>query len=363
MGRQDAHFVGLGALGAGHEANRVALAELAVDNAYMTNHSPVEVVVGIEDEGPQRGRGLSGGWRQSSHDRFQQSVDSPAGLGRYGQHIVGRSPQNGRDLGRHPLGLGGGKVDLVDDRDDLQAGFDRQVGVGQRLRLHALAGVDEQDGSFAGFEAARHLVREVDMSGGVDEIQGIGLAVGALVAQPDRLRLDRDPPLTLDFHGVEHLLTHVSLGDRSGELQEAIGQRRLAVIDVGDDREVANARLGVHGNSGSRALYRWGDPCYRCADPPTRGRFTVANIRSQMKRNRQMVKRQARNKAVRSEAKTRARQALAAAEAGDAEAAQEALRRAQRTIDSAVSKGVFHRNTAARRKSRLSHRVRRLLGS
>ncbi len=82
-----------------------------------------------------------------------------------------------------------------------------------------------------------------------------------------------------------------------------------------------------------------------------------------MKRNRQMVKRQARNKAVRSEAKTRARQALAAAEAGDAEAAQEALRRAQRTIDSAVSKGVFHRNTAARRKSRLSHRVRRLLGS
>ena len=87
----------------------------------------------------------------------------------------------------------------------------------------------------------------------------------------------------------------------------------------------------------------------------------MANIKSQMKRNRQNVKRNERNKAIRSELKTRMKAALTAAEAGNAEAAQEALRLAQQRIDTAVSKGVLHKNTAARRKARLSQQVAQLL--
>jgi small subunit ribosomal protein S20 len=82
-----------------------------------------------------------------------------------------------------------------------------------------------------------------------------------------------------------------------------------------------------------------------------------------MKRNRQVVKRNQRNKAVRTELKTRTKVALAAAESGDADAAEEALRLAQKRIDSAVSKGVLHRNTAARRKARLTRRVNDLIES
>lgn len=87
----------------------------------------------------------------------------------------------------------------------------------------------------------------------------------------------------------------------------------------------------------------------------------MANIKSQMKRNRQNVKRNERNKAIRSELKTRMKAALTAAEAGNAEAAQEALRLAEQRIDTAVSKGVLHKNTAARRKARLSQQVAQLL--
>jgi small subunit ribosomal protein S20 len=87
----------------------------------------------------------------------------------------------------------------------------------------------------------------------------------------------------------------------------------------------------------------------------------MANIKSQMKRNRQNEKRNLRNKAVRSELKTRTKAALAAAESGDAAGAAEALRLAQQRIDSAVSKGVLHRNTAARRKARLSRRIGELI--
>ena len=89
----------------------------------------------------------------------------------------------------------------------------------------------------------------------------------------------------------------------------------------------------------------------------------MANIKSQMKRNRQNVKRNERNKAVRSELKTRTKAALEAAESGDARAAEEALRLAQQRIDTAVSKGVLHKNTAARRKSRLVKRVKELVGN
>jgi small subunit ribosomal protein S20 len=88
----------------------------------------------------------------------------------------------------------------------------------------------------------------------------------------------------------------------------------------------------------------------------------MANITSQIKRNRQNEKRRLRNRASRSELKTRARRALEAAEAGDAEAAATALRDAQRSFDKAATQGIIHRNTAGRRKARLSEQVRRLLG-
>jgi small subunit ribosomal protein S20 len=88
----------------------------------------------------------------------------------------------------------------------------------------------------------------------------------------------------------------------------------------------------------------------------------MANIKSQIKRNRQNERHRTRNKATRSELKTRARAALEAAQSGDAAAAQEALRMAQKRIDEAVAKGVLPKNTAARRKSRLTSQVRSLLG-
>ena len=82
----------------------------------------------------------------------------------------------------------------------------------------------------------------------------------------------------------------------------------------------------------------------------------MANIRSQIKRNRQNEARRLRNKAVRSELYTRTKGAVTAAEAG-AEDAEERLRLALKRIDKAAAKGVIHKNAAARRKSRLTRRV------
>ena len=80
----------------------------------------------------------------------------------------------------------------------------------------------------------------------------------------------------------------------------------------------------------------------------------MANIRSQIKRNRQNEARHTRNQAARSELKTYAKRVRTAAADGDAEGAQEQLRGAARALDKAASKGILHKRTAARRTSRLA---------
>ena len=82
----------------------------------------------------------------------------------------------------------------------------------------------------------------------------------------------------------------------------------------------------------------------------------MANIQSQIKRNRQNEKRRLRNKSVRAELRTRSKSAVAAAETG-AEDSAEVLRLAVKRIDKAAPKGVIHKNTAANHKSRLVRRI------
>ena len=77
-------------------------------------------------------------------------------------------------------GSADGQVDLVDDRDDFQIVVQRQVGVGERLRLHALRGVHHQQRAFAGLQAARDLVGEIDVAGRIDQVELVQVAVVGL---------------------------------------------------------------------------------------------------------------------------------------------------------------------------------------
>jgi small subunit ribosomal protein S20 len=83
----------------------------------------------------------------------------------------------------------------------------------------------------------------------------------------------------------------------------------------------------------------------------------VANIKSQIKRNRQNEKARLRNKSVKSSLKTAVRKFNEAAEAGDVEKATALMQEASRKLDKAVSKGVIHSNQAANRKSAIAKRV------
>jgi small subunit ribosomal protein S20 len=88
----------------------------------------------------------------------------------------------------------------------------------------------------------------------------------------------------------------------------------------------------------------------------------MANIKSQIKRNRQNEARHSRNKAMRSELKTRVKRAVTAAETS-ADDTQAAVRLAVKRLDKAAAKGIIHKNQAARRKSRLMKRIARATSS
>ncbi len=139
------------------------------------------------------------------------------------------------------------QVDLVQDRHQLVIVVDCLINVGQRLGFHTLRCVHHQQRTFAGRKRAGHFIGKVDVTGRVDEVQHIGFAVIRLVVQAHGLGLDGDAALAFDIHRIENLFRHIALGKAACRLDQPVSQRRFAVIDVGNDREVADMVQGRAG--------------------------------------------------------------------------------------------------------------------
>jgi hypothetical protein len=129
---------------------------------------------------------------------------------------------------------------LVQDRNHLDTEIERGVAVGHRLRLDTLARVDHQQRAFAGRQRPADFIREVDVTRCVDQIQVVDASIACGVLKRRRLCLDRDAALALDVHRVEHLRFHLAIAQAAAALDQAIGERALAVIDVGNDREISD---------------------------------------------------------------------------------------------------------------------------
>ncbi len=293
------------------------------------------------------------------------------------------------------------KVDLVDARHDIEPGIHGKRRIRDGLCLDALRRIDDEHGSLASSKRARDLIGEVHVSRCIDQVEEIRLTVISVIHDAHGVRLDRDAALLLDVHGVKYLRGEVALLDRMGQLEDAVRYRRLAVVDVRDDGEIADMggiyahtsfmpclgpawlqhhllRLSgqlwifpdvrahsskVHVMARSRVCYTLvvdlavsgcGTPLptqREASSQSTERNRTVANIKSQKKRIKQAEKARVRNQAVRSELKTYVKKVREAVAASDAEAAQTAAYAANRKLDKAASKGVIHKNQAAQRKS------------
>ena len=126
-------------------------------------------------------------------------------------------------------------IDLVDDHHRHQPRLHRlaqdEAGLGQR----SLAGVDQQQDAVDQLHGALDLAAEVDVARGVDDVDA-----GAAVLDGRVLGHDGDAALALEVDRVHHPFHHVLVGAEDAALPEqGVDQRGLAVVDVGDDRDVA----------------------------------------------------------------------------------------------------------------------------
>ena len=188
----------------------------------------------VENQRPHRSIAVALRRRHLGDDALQHLGHIETGLGADTRDILGRHAQKILDLLGDVVRHGGRQVDLIDDRHDGQVLLQRGEEMRHRLCLDALRRVDDEHGALTRLQRAVHLVAEVHVARRVDEVDLVFLAVAA-VDHTHGTGLDRDALLALQIHGVEQLLAHLALGDGVRHLDQAVGQRALAVVDVGDD--------------------------------------------------------------------------------------------------------------------------------
>ena len=222
---------------------------MPLEDARQHDHAAIGVEPGIEDQRLEPVFGRPFGRRDALDDRFQHVGHALTGLGADQDGVGGIQTDRAFDHLFGARNVGALQIDLVDDRNDFEAVIDGQIGIRQSLRFDSLRGVDDEQRAFAGRERARDLVGKIHVAGGVDQVELISLAVVRGIHHAHGVGLDGDAALALQVHGIEHLGLHLARGQRSGQLQQAVGQRGFAMVDVRDDREVADV-LGIHGEGG-----------------------------------------------------------------------------------------------------------------
>src|SRR5208282_6054680 len=160
----------LAALVGAHQQNFHADAQLAAEDPDQADDALVHVVPTVEDE---RADGLAAGFRRgySRDNRLQDVVDAHAFLGAGENRFGGVEPDDFLDLLAGALDIGAGQIDLVDHRNNFQPVIEREINVGERLRLDPLARIDHQQRALARGQAARNFVGEIDVAGRIDQVQ------------------------------------------------------------------------------------------------------------------------------------------------------------------------------------------------
>ena len=132
--------------------------------------------------------------------------------------------------------VGSQAIELVDEDDARYLGLVGITPVSFRLRFDAAGTAEDADAAVEHLERTVNLDGEVDVPGGVDDIQAVLVPLAA-----GRGRLDRDPALLLLLHEVGRggaVMHFTDLVDLAGELEDAFGRRGFARVDVGKNADV-----------------------------------------------------------------------------------------------------------------------------
>ena len=226
-----------------HQADRGPLPDTSLFDPAKDDDTPVGVVERVEDQRLQGIFRIPSRSRELLHDGLQHLLRIFSGFCGDAGGVHRLDPDHILDLFRRPLGICGGEVDLVDDRQDLKIMIQREIGIRERLRLDPLARIHDQDRAVAGCESPGYLVIKVHMTRRIDEVKNIFLPVPRPIDDSRGLRFNRDSPLPLDIHIVEDLGLHFPLRESACHLQDAVREGGFPVVNVGNDAKIPDPLL------------------------------------------------------------------------------------------------------------------------
>ena len=230
----------------GHKFDTIALAQHTVHNAEQHHHALVGIVPRVEDKGFERGLRVALGGGQAVDHGVDDLIHVETRFGRHAYRVRTVEADALFDFGLDSVGLGAGQIDFIEYGHYFMIVIQGQIDVGQSLGLHALGGVHHQQGPVARGQRARNLVVEVHVAGGVDEVEDVLPPVFVRVGDAHGLGLDGDAALALQVHLVQILIAGFAVADQARVFEDTIGQGGFAVVDVGDNAEIADVIQGSH---------------------------------------------------------------------------------------------------------------------
>ena len=224
----------------GHHANLHALFDASFHDADVKHHALVGIKLGVKHQSLQGCLAVAFGSRNALYNGLQHILNTQARLGTAQHCVAGINADNVLDFLLHMLGVGAGQINFIDNRDNFQIVVQGQIHIGQGLGFNALGSVNYQQCALAGRQSTGHLIGKVHVTGGIDKVQHIFLAIAGLVHAAHSLSLDSNTTLTLQIHGVQNLLLHFPFAQCTGIFYQSVSQRRFAMIYMGNNRKVAD---------------------------------------------------------------------------------------------------------------------------
>ena len=139
------------------EPQLLALLQRAGDHAHEHDDAAKRVVPAVEDQRRHRRVAIGDRRRDARDDGLEHLFDADAGLRRDQQRVGGVEADRVLDLLLDPIGARDRQIDLVQDRHDRQVVVERDVDVRERLRLDALRGIDDEQGTLRTRRASARL--------------------------------------------------------------------------------------------------------------------------------------------------------------------------------------------------------------
>ena len=115
----------------------------------------------------------------------------------------------------------------------------RKIHIRQRLRLHSLRRIHNQDRSVTGCKASGYLIVKVYMSRRIDQVKDILLSVIRLIYRTHSLCFDGDSSLSFQVHIIQNLRLHLTACQKSGLLDDPVCKRRFSMVDMCDNTKIS----------------------------------------------------------------------------------------------------------------------------